>query len=59
MDGERKPRVLVVYYTLTKQAGRVADAMAQALAGAGLRRLQGAHRVHRRAMGAEALASSR
>jgi flavodoxin len=31
MDGERKPRVLVVYYTLTKQAGRVADAMAQAL----------------------------
>ena len=31
MDGERKPRVLVVYYTLSKQAGRVADAMAQAL----------------------------
>ena len=26
-----KPRVLIVYYTLTKQSGRVADAMAKAL----------------------------
>ena len=30
MSEETKPRVLVVYFTLTKQAGRVADAMAQA-----------------------------
>ena len=30
MNGETKPKVLVVYYTLTKQVGRVADAMAQA-----------------------------
>ena len=31
MSEETKPRVLVVYYTLTNQAGRVAEAMAQAL----------------------------
>ncbi len=31
MDGETKPKVLIVYYTLTKQVGRVAGAMAQAL----------------------------
>jgi len=29
--GETKPKVLVVYFTLTNQSGRVADAMAQAL----------------------------
>ena len=31
MSAETKPRVLIVYYTLTKQSGRVADAMAKAL----------------------------
>lgn len=31
MNGESKPKVLIVYYTLTKQGGRVADAMAMAL----------------------------
>lgn len=31
MNAKAKPKVLIVYYTLTKQAGRVADAMAQAL----------------------------
>jgi flavodoxin len=31
MNDESKPKVLIVYYTLTKQAGRVADAMASAL----------------------------
>ena len=31
MNGESKRKVLIVYYTLTKQAGRVADAMAKAL----------------------------
>ena len=31
MNEETKPRVLIVYYTLTKQSGRVADAMAKAL----------------------------
>jgi flavodoxin len=31
VNGETKPKVLVVYFTLTKQSGRVADAMAQAL----------------------------
>src|SRR5262245_36951578 len=31
MSVEAKPKVLVVYYTLTKQVGRVADAMASAL----------------------------
>ena len=30
MNGDKQPRVLVVYYTLTKQSGRVADAMAEA-----------------------------
>ena len=30
MNGEGKPTVLIVYFTLTKQSGRVADAMAQA-----------------------------
>ena len=30
MNEEGKPKVLVVYYTLTKQSGRVADAMARA-----------------------------
>ena len=29
MNAETKPSVLIVYYTLTKQVGRVADAMAQ------------------------------
>ena len=29
MNAETKPKVLIVYYTLTKQVGRVADAMAQ------------------------------
>ena len=29
MNGQTRPRVLIVYFTLTKQAGRVADAMAQ------------------------------
>jgi flavodoxin len=29
MNAETKPTVLIVYYTLTKQVGRVADAMAQ------------------------------
>ena len=31
MNGDTKPRVLIVYYTLTKQSGRVAKAMADAL----------------------------
>lgn len=31
MDGVAKPRALIVCYTLTNQAGRVADAMAKAL----------------------------
>jgi flavodoxin len=31
VNGESKPKVLIVYYTLTKQVGRVADAMAAAL----------------------------
>ena len=31
MSAETKPKVLIVYYTLTKQTGRVADAMAKAL----------------------------
>ena len=31
MSMQEKPKVLIVYYTLTKQAGRVADAMASAL----------------------------
>jgi flavodoxin len=31
MSHEGKPKVLVVYFTLTQQAGRVAEAMAQAL----------------------------
>jgi flavodoxin len=31
VNGDTKPKVLIVYYTLTKQAGRVADAMATAL----------------------------
>ena len=31
MNAEAKPKVLIVYYTLTKQTGRVADAMAKAL----------------------------
>jgi flavodoxin len=31
VNGETKPKALVVYYTLTKQSGRVADAMAKAL----------------------------
>jgi multimeric flavodoxin WrbA len=31
VNGETKPRVLIVYYTLTKQTGRVTDAMAKAL----------------------------
>jgi flavodoxin len=31
LNGESKPKVLIVYYTLTKQVGRVADAMATAL----------------------------
>ena len=30
MSSETKPRVLLVYFTLTKQVGRVAEAMAQA-----------------------------
>ena len=30
MNEEAKPKVLIVYYTLTKQSGRVADAMATA-----------------------------
>ena len=28
MNGATKSKVLIVYYTLTKQSGRVADAMA-------------------------------
>jgi flavodoxin len=31
VNGDRKPNVLIVYYTLTKQSGRVAAAMAKAL----------------------------
>ena len=31
MSEEAKPKVLIVYYTLSKQSGRVADAMAKAL----------------------------
>ena len=32
MEADAAPKVLIVYYTLTKQSGRVADAMAEALA---------------------------
>ena len=35
MNTEAKPRVLIVYYSLTKQSARVADAMAQALTARG------------------------
>jgi flavodoxin len=35
VSAEQKPKVLIVYYTLTKQSGRVADAMANALAARG------------------------
>jgi len=31
VNGDTKPKVLIVYYTLTKQSGRVTDAMATAL----------------------------
>jgi flavodoxin len=31
MNAQPKPRALIVYYTLTKQSGRVADAMAKSL----------------------------
>jgi flavodoxin len=31
VSSQQKPKVLIVYYTLTKQSGRVADAMAEAL----------------------------
>ena len=31
MNAEAKPKVLIVYYTLTKQTGKVAEAMAKAL----------------------------
>ena len=31
MNGAAKPRVLIVYYTFTKQSGRVADAIAKEL----------------------------
>ena len=31
MNGVAKPKVLIVYHTLTKQSGRVVDAMAKAL----------------------------
>lgn len=31
MSEGAKPKVLIVYYTLSKQSGRVADAMAKAL----------------------------
>ena len=31
MEADAAPKVLIVYYTLTKQSGRVADAMAKAL----------------------------
>ena len=31
MEADAPPKVLIVYYTLTKQSGRVADAMAEAL----------------------------
>jgi hypothetical protein len=31
VSAESKPRVLIVYYTITKQSGRVADAMAEEL----------------------------
>ena len=35
MNGETKPRALIVYYTLTKQVGRVAESMEQALVARG------------------------
>ena len=35
MNAEAKPKVLIVYYTLTKQSGRVVDAMATALGARG------------------------
>ena len=35
MNGETKPRILIAYYSLTKQTGRVADAMANALTARG------------------------
>ena len=35
MDSERNPKVLLVYYTLTKQTGRVADAMVDTLTARG------------------------
>ena len=55
VNAETKPRVLLVYYTLTKQTGRVADALAEAFEARGCDVVEGAHRVHRPAMGAEAL----
>ena len=58
MDSETKPKVLIVYFTLTKQSGRVADAMAaevtargydvtKATASAHLRKLLDASRSRR------------
>jgi flavodoxin len=35
MSGESRPNVLIVYYTLTKQTGRVVDAMADAFEASG------------------------
>ena len=35
MSTETKPRVLIVYFSLTQQSARVAEAMAQALAARG------------------------
>src|SRR5262245_29238695 len=35
VNGDARSKVLIVYYTLTKQSGRVADAMATALVGKG------------------------
>jgi hypothetical protein len=36
VNAESKPKALIVYYTLTKQVGRVADAMTAAFRGARL-----------------------
>ena len=51
MDMPAKPKVLVVYYTFSKQTERVADVIGDDARGPRRRRDQGAHRVHRQALG--------
>ena len=51
MSTDPKPKVLVVYFSLTHQTARVADAMAEALEARGCDVAKAPHRVHRRTLG--------